>query len=297
MRRACRYLALLWSAGVTWAQTGTVAYPKSLDYPVTDLYSGKTAKLQYETAEHEKYRGELRIAEIRMPTFAGHYIVVEMFCGVNCERLAVVDAQTGKIHGSPFRSADSEFALPPPSWDFRQPEYNVYSRLMTVPNVCPRGPGSCATFFFLWENDKFRLIARKPVSAVPVIPDRSPFIGIWEGSWGYTNGFEDIIHAFRLEIRETRDSRLVGSYVHKSLGPKAKRQSIRRITQAKADKSAYRMEIGGNCWNARLRMDRTLAGCWNGEPCNAATGLGGGARLIAFEAKRVSSPAGPNQRR
>ena len=57
---------------------------------------------------------------------------------------------------------------------------------------------------------------------------------------------------------------------------------------AKVDKSAYRMEIEGNCWNAGVMEDGTLAGYWNGGPCNNATGVGGGARLIVFGAKRIS---------
>ena len=80
-----------------------------------------------------------------------------------------------------------------------------------------------------------------------------------DSAWLSGQGVEDVIHAFLLEIREDRNSHLAGSYLDKSHGATAKRQPVRRITMAKVDKSAYRMEIEGNCWNAGVMEDGTLA--------------------------------------
>ena len=53
------------------------AAPRFEDYLVADTwFLGKVHPPVYVTAEQERLRGELQIAAIRRPTFAGQYIVV-----------------------------------------------------------------------------------------------------------------------------------------------------------------------------------------------------------------------------
>jgi hypothetical protein len=70
-----------------------------------------------------------------------------------------------------------------------------------------------------------------------------------------------------------------------------KRKTFRMLdlVETRADKSSYRMNIDGNCWNVGLDEERAdlLTGVWNGGPCTVI-GIGGGARLISCEARRIA---------
>jgi hypothetical protein len=267
------------------AQTSTEGIPNFKDHLLKDAYfAGAVHPPKFVTEEQERYRKELSVVSIRQPNFAGHYSVIEIRCGLRCEKIAIVDGIDGAIYPSPFRTTDSEFALPPPTWDFQQPRYISLSNLMIVPNVCPDGPSSCGTFYFIWENKRFKLLKQIKVSAIPIIPEQSPLIGKWEGHWGYTNGVENIAKRFRLTFRE-QAHRITGRYKgEESRSSKA----IRNVIATKADLSTYRMEIDGACWNIAIDGDK-LSGMWNGGPCSPI-GIGVGARLILLDAIRVIEP-------
>ena len=264
-------------AGVgAWGQ----AAPRFEDFLVADTtFMGKVHPPVYVTAEQERLRGELQIAAVRRPTFAGQYIVVLMECEAACKKAAIVDARDGTIYPSPFGTADSPYALPTPNWDAQWPRFTSISKLFVVPNVCPEGPASCGSFGFVWEENRFRLVHKLPVSAQPVIPARSPLLGRWKGEWSYTNGVEVISKPFVLTFTE-KGGRVRGSYSEAG----GKRRSIDRLTATKVDLSTYRMEMQGACWNVEVAGD-SLDGMWNGGPC-AGSGLGVGARLIALHAVR-----------
>lgn len=259
-----------------WGQ----AAPRFEDYAVPPMtFFGKVHAPVIVTAEQERLRGELQIAAIRRPTFAGQYIVVLMECEAACKKAAIVDARDGTIYPSPFGTADSPYALPPPNWDGQWPRFTSVSKLFVVPNVCPEGPASCGTFGFVWEENRFRLVHKVAVSATPMIPARSPLVGRWKGEWSYTNGVEVISKQFVLSFVE-KGGRVRGSYSEAG----GKRSSIDRLTATKVDLSTYRMEIQGACWNVGVAGD-SLDGMWNGGPC-AGSGLGVGARLIELHAVR-----------
>lgn len=264
-------------AGVgAWGQ----AAPRFEDFLVADTaFMGKVHPPVYVTAEQERLRGELQIAAVRRPTFAGQYIVVLMECEAACKKAAIVDARDGTIYPSPFGTADSPYALPPPNWDAQWPRFMSLSKLFVVPNVCPGGPASCGSYGFVWEENRFRLVHKVAASATPVIPARSPLVGRWKGEWSYTNGVEVISKPFVLTFTE-KGGRVRGSYSEAG----GKGSSIDRLTATKVDLSTYRMEIQGACWNVGVAGD-SLDGMWNGGPCTSL-GLGVGARLIALHAVR-----------
>ena len=256
------------------------AAPRFEDYLVTDTaFLGKVHPPVFVTAVQERLRGELQVAAVRRPTFAGQHVVVLMECEAACKKVAIVDARDGTIYPSPFGTADSPYALPPPNWDGPRPRFMSISKLFVVPNVCPEGPASCGTFGFVWEENRFRLVYKVAVSATAVIPAHSPLVGRWKGEWSYTNGVEVISKQFTLVFLE-KGGRVRGSY--SEVG--GKRSSIDRLTATKVDLSTYRMEIQGACWNVGVAGD-SLDGMWNGGPC-AGSGLGVGARLIALHAVR-----------
>ena len=157
------------------------------------------------------------------------------------------------------------------------------SKLFVVPNVCPGGPTQCGTFYFLWEENKFRLIRKVPVSAVPIIPKKSPLLGTWKGEWSYTNGVADRTQSFTLQFVE-KTGRLTGTYTT-TAGGRARSNSIMRFVVTKVDKSAYQMDVLSDCWTVQVEGDQ-MSGSWNGGACGP-TGMGAAARLIGLRAERV----------
>jgi hypothetical protein len=273
----------------SWAQGLGGPIPQFEDYPAPSVFQGKVAPPQLVTAEERQHAGVLGKAAIRMPNFAGNYVVMEWFCGELCARVAIIDARAGTIHPSPFKTADSAFALPLARTDFQRPEYRLNSKLLVVRNACPEGFPKCATYYFVWENNTFRQVQRVPVKVpdevAPPIPRRSPLSGEWEGTWSYANGTNDPTHRFQFTF-EDRSGRLTGTYI--DLDDKQKRQvQVEKLAPTSADKSTYRMEIEGDCWNVRIEGD-SMSGMWNGGECSVI-GIGPGARLIGLEAKRVAT--------
>lgn len=269
-------------------------YPKLSDYPVAvewDAEGSKRVAAKHITPEQRRLQHRLKLVG-RSPQFAGHYDALYFRCengDPECRRLAFIDMKTGAVQGSPFANKESQFALPPSSWDWRQPDWMGDSRLLIVHNVCPEGPSSCGTFYFLWDDKTgFRLIQKKPVPAQPVIPDESPILGTWEGQWSYTTGGAvDPSGKFRMVFtKDLRKKSIAGTF--QELDRKRKTFRMLDLVETRADKSSYRMNIDGNCWNVGLDEESAdrLTGVWNGGPCSVI-GIGGGARLISFEARRI----------
>ncbi|HEY8223778.1 MAG TPA: hypothetical protein VIG25_00790 [Pyrinomonadaceae bacterium] len=72
--------------------------PQFRDYPVTEVYRGKTALLIL-TRKDRMYRTMLSdAAKTQKPNFAGHYILTYWGCGSTCVMGAVIDAKTGRVY-------------------------------------------------------------------------------------------------------------------------------------------------------------------------------------------------------
>lgn len=90
--------------------------PRFEDYPVTKIYSGKTARLKFAENEFgDRARFQFAINN-QTVNFAGHYIVTNWSCGMWCSHFAVIDARTGKVFSlnvNPdvcLANSDKEFA-------------------------------------------------------------------------------------------------------------------------------------------------------------------------------------------
>lgn len=250
-----------------------------MEYPTPPLMDIKPHPLIFDTPERKALEQEFGDRPPTFSNFASHYHVKLLR---DKRQMAIVDRTTGIIYPSPFATATDPFALPPSNWDPERPQFLPISNLLGIPNVCPQGPNSCASFYFLWENNKFRLLESIPVSAVPIIPTISPLVGKWTGRWSYTDGMEEFAESFTLEFTD-RAGKLTGLYASFKTKP-ARKFRITEITATKIDKSTYRMNVGNECWNVSVQGDK-LQGVRNGGPC-APSGIGPGARLVALEATR-----------
>ena len=128
------------------------ATPKFRDYPVSEVYTGKTAPLilkksdrTFKTRLHEAAKNE-------RPNFAGRYIMTFWGCGTSCVMGAVIDAKTGSVHWWNFticcwrNDVDDKF----------EPiEVRPNSRLIVFSGARNEKDGDAGTHFYKIENGRF----------------------------------------------------------------------------------------------------------------------------------------------
>jgi hypothetical protein len=82
--------------------------PKFSDYPVKpeNIYAGPAAWIDLSgNKEAASNRAFIRQAAARGSNFAGHYIVAEWGCGIDCQNHAVIDTKSGRLIAYGPRSA------------------------------------------------------------------------------------------------------------------------------------------------------------------------------------------------
>jgi hypothetical protein len=142
--------------------TPKLTYPFS-DYPVTEIYKGKTAPFKLSRHDRLFYEGRYKLIENSEPDFAGHYIVASWSCGMWCQNSDIIDAKTGKFYGwngilSPcFPRLDTDF---PCNEDFSNVEYRVDSKLIIFFGSLDYGKDRG---FHYYKFEKGRLIHLKSV--------------------------------------------------------------------------------------------------------------------------------------
>ncbi len=137
-----------------WAR---VPAPRWEDFPATASFRGAPAPVELRSQPWARgFRTVLRAGAAEGPNFAGAYTVVVWGCGTQCQRWAVVDARTGRVHGSPF---DAELGV-----DFRRD-----SRLVAVnplrPDEIP-SPWRPAPAYFAWDGGEMVRVPLPPPAPV-----------------------------------------------------------------------------------------------------------------------------------
>jgi hypothetical protein len=153
--------------------------PRFEDYPVAKIFSGTPAAPVLDTAEARMFRTRIRdgVAKFGKPPlpleeeagepFAGHYIVVQWQFGGPGMMGVMSEAVSGKLHHLPLfdglQSIDLVRGDPPCNywWGPGSIEFRKDSRLMIVEGSPERGTGKINyRHYFLWENEKWRLLDR-----------------------------------------------------------------------------------------------------------------------------------------
>jgi hypothetical protein len=150
--------------------------PRLEDYPVTELFTGSPAEPILVTAEQKHYRTRIRNGVLNGtdvwngswknpikssgPNFAGHYLVIRWGCGTNCMMMAIVDARSGRVHGSPLSGVGSELYLPMDPLSDVEIDFRRTSSLMVLRNACKDARQECGLYYFNWSNDQFVLLKR-----------------------------------------------------------------------------------------------------------------------------------------
>lgn len=120
----------------------------------TDIYKAEPAPVVISSYPHaENYRTVLTKKAKDGPNFAGHYTIVTMGCGEQCQDNWLIDARTGKIHdrfksqlGIKYQLDSSMLVINPPN---SQEALDLASGHMN---------GNIQTKVQVWKDDRFDVI-------------------------------------------------------------------------------------------------------------------------------------------
>lgn len=145
--------------------------PRFEDYPAASSYKGESMPPNVTGMDpfevHSCFGGDPAAYANRAPNFAGHYIVQSCSCGTGCHSVVLWEATIGKailrglpfgaINVGPFRGSDNETQIV-----YGGEQYRAASTLMIV-DGCVGESCDCATRYYNWTGDRFRLILTQPV--------------------------------------------------------------------------------------------------------------------------------------
>jgi hypothetical protein len=157
-RRGVRWLGVagVLAAVVPGCAAEPVARPRFEDYPIApgELFDGKPAAVDLAShPEARTWRTSLREGAARGPDFAGRWTVVPLGCGPECQRIALVDAASGRVWLAPWVANLGV-------------EHRLESRLLVVnPEAQAQAavehggaPGRYVTRWYAWSGDSLALL-------------------------------------------------------------------------------------------------------------------------------------------
>jgi hypothetical protein len=135
--------------------------PQFEAYPVSERFSAKPAPAIISNPRARLFRTMITTQAKGQPNFAGHYNLATWGCGSDCRGFALIDARTGKVYfhlralnvaGVPFQDED-------------RLQFRPDSRLLIISGWVD-GVGGYqeeAKFYYVWENNRFRLIRKTKI--------------------------------------------------------------------------------------------------------------------------------------
>jgi hypothetical protein len=153
MTKAWVIIAILF---VSSAFAGNTVAPRYEDYPVTQIYKGQPAQVDFTNNPQARlYRTVIRQQAAEGPDFAGHYKITIWGCGSSCEAFAIVDSKTGRVYFPPQLHYVTWVYWDGPDFGLN---YRINSRLLILHGSREERPES-GTFYYLWgTNNTLRLL-------------------------------------------------------------------------------------------------------------------------------------------
>jgi hypothetical protein len=141
--------------------------PRFEDFPAAAKFTGQPAPVNIGShKEARMFRTRLREGTAKGPSFAGRYTVVMWGCGAACQMVAVVDAGDGHVSFAPFTTTEgASYRL-----DSRLFIANPPEKLKLIPKKYLLGQ-DISIEYYVWENKKFRLICKFPISELEKISE------------------------------------------------------------------------------------------------------------------------------
>ena len=143
--------------------------PRFQDYPAILTFFGTNASARLVSPADRNFRTMLKNGSAEKPNFAGDYIVVRWGCGSGCAKGAVINARTGAVAWLPHLVSECVQQCK----DFDDKEWIDFrpdSKLLILNGLLGTEPGRRAidkndgksgSFYYLFENGKFRLLYSK----------------------------------------------------------------------------------------------------------------------------------------
>jgi hypothetical protein len=139
--------------GSDLAAQGSKRVPRFEDYPVKEIYQGKSAPLVFETNEQRDSVIYYQAIADGGTNFAGHYAVATLSCGTGCIAADILDLRTGKLTSVPFENSGWTEAHD----RFREIEFRRASRLIVFAGrIDDKGP--TGWHFFVFNNGKLNRV-------------------------------------------------------------------------------------------------------------------------------------------
>lgn len=141
--------------------------PRFEDYPVKEIYTGKSAPLVFDTDQQRDSTTYYQAVADGGASFAGHYAVVILRCGTDCSAIEFLDVRTGRLTPNDMTNS---------GWKqrhdgFRDIEFRRGSRLIAFAGeIDEKRPNGW--HFYLFDNGKLKKLHtivtkgdfRKPLS-------------------------------------------------------------------------------------------------------------------------------------
>ena len=146
----------LFLLGVGLAQGQTL--PRFESYPVSGELYGTLAPVIISHPRARMFRTMIKEQAKAPPNFAGRYRLATWGCGSDCQGLAVIDARTGKVYFNP-RALNVAGV---PYQDEERLQFRFDSRLLIISGSVDgfNGYQDEAKFYYVWRNNRFRLIRK-----------------------------------------------------------------------------------------------------------------------------------------
>jgi len=159
------FVLFLWVVGVGCQKTAKPA-PKFEDYPA-DILRSEAAPLQFVTREEKAASTDIRNAiekkreadgtKLKVPNFAGHYVIIEGPNAPDYMQAVIVDLSTGRIFQPPLAGQGgphaSYFSIPMDPFKFGGMDYRVDSRLLILPRSSTNRYRGYSTYYFVWDHE------------------------------------------------------------------------------------------------------------------------------------------------
>ena len=133
--------------------------PRFSDYRVTNIFSGKNARVKLVSSMDKRYRTVLREAGKEEADFAGHHKIALAGCGTNCMLAAVINLRTGRAYWFPetINQALSDEVDAIIGEDVAK--YSVDSKLLAFPTLKEQDSDKYVYLqYYVFNGSSFRLI-------------------------------------------------------------------------------------------------------------------------------------------
>jgi len=172
-RRCLLALSLVAGGSLPSGNGQSAVSPRFEDFPVSNVYRGVVKppyfgnRDHYQGADLRCFGGDPTDYANKEVNFAGHFVISTCTCGSECHYLFMWDAISGRFYqrirpGAINVGPYARRGVQPPGIVYQGEQYRPNSSLL-IEEGCVEDTCDCATRYFRWTGNQFKLILRQPV--------------------------------------------------------------------------------------------------------------------------------------